>query len=313
MKKNKKTENFTWLYVGLLAALLAAPSATVIKVASSAVDPLVFISLRFSIVVLVTAPYMIYMGRRITKKNLQQSLLMGICMTIATLSYVTAISLSQASYVSLVTLSMPVIFIAYSIILTDDRLKKRAALGICLAAVGAFVVVGLPFLMARGEPTLYNPWATFLAIVNCLFFPLAIIFSRKANEQGLPVMASFGFASIVVAVVCSVLAVVFVGINGYVPAGSISVVAPIAYSAIGVALVARSLNVVSYQHLGAVVSGALSYVEYLLAIILPILILGEHLSLEFIVGGSLILAGVYITETQHHPAKLRHLRVMQHH
>ncbi len=312
MKKNKKTRRFVWLYVGLLAALLAAPSATVIKIASGAVDPLVFNSLRFSMVVVVTAPYMIYMGRRFTRKKLQQSLLMGICMTIATLSYVTAISLSQASYVSVVTLATPVIFIVFSIILTNDRLKKRAALGITLAAIGAFVVVALPFILARGEPTLYNPWATFLTIVNCLFFPLAIIFSRKANEQGLPIMASFGFASVVVAAVSTFVAIIFVGVDGYAPAGSIGVIAPIAYSAIGVALIARSLNVVSYEHLGAVVSGALSYVEYLLAIILPILILGEHITFELIAGGLLIFAGVYVTETQHHTARHRHIRVMQH-
>lgn len=234
-------------------------------------------------------------------------------MTIAALSYSTAIHLSQASYVSIIALAMPIVFIIYSLLMTGEKVRMRSVTGIALAAFGAFLVVALPIINSGGIIAEFNPLATVFAIVDVVVFPLAIIFSRKANEHGLPIMASFGVTAIVVTVICTLLSLVFMGPTAYVPAGSIDVALAVFYSAIFVALIARMLNVISYERIGSVgVSGA-SYVESLLAIALPLVLLGERITVEIVIGAILIMVGVYFVETVHHTRKHRHIRLMQHH
>jgi drug/metabolite transporter (DMT)-like permease len=274
-------------------------------------DPIVFNSLRFALIAIVTLPYVMYVRRTFTKTNVKYALLMGITMTVAALSYVGAISLSQASYVAVIALGMPIVFILYSIGMTGERVRSRSIAGVSLAIVGAFVVVAWPLIFSGGLGS-YSVWATVLALVDVFVFPLAIIFSRKANEHGMPIMASFGISSVVVAIASGVLALAIVGVSAFESVGNMQTIIAVVYSAICVALIARLLNVMSYERLGSVVTAGLSYIENLLAILLPLLILGEIITLELIAGGLLILVGVYIAETQHHSKKHRHIRVMQH-
>lgn len=313
MIKTKRNIHHGWFFVAILAALLSAPNGTFIKVASDSLDLLTLNALRFGLIALVTIPYIIYMWRRFNKKNFQYSILMGLCMTIAALSYSTAIHLSQVSYVSIIALAMPVVFIVYSILMTHEKVRLRSMVGISIAILGAFLVVALPIISSGGVSTEFNPLATVFAILDCLTFPLAIIFSRKANEHGLPVMASFGVSAIVVTIVCGALSFILMDPLTYNVVASPQVLIAVGYSALFVALIARMLNVISYEHIGSVAVSGVSYIESLLAILTPIIILGEELSAELIIGAILIIIGVYFVETVHHKRSHQHIRVMQHH
>ncbi len=70
------------------------------------------------------------------------------------------------------------------------------------------------------------------------------------------------------------------------------------YSAIAVALLSRALGIKSYEFIGAARTSALAYLETFLAILIPIIVLKEQLSIEMIIGGGVILTGVFIVE--HH-------------
>lgn len=313
MKKLKQiSAKHTWFFVAVLAALLSAPNGTFIKIASGEIDALTLNVLRFGLIALVTLPYIIRMRRKFNKKNTLYSFYMGLCMTIAALSYSAAISLSQASYVSIIALAMPIVFIVYSILMTRERIRSRSIFGIAVAVTGAFLVVALPMILSGEVTNDFPPLATVFAVIDCLAFPLAIIFSRKANDNGLPIMASFGVSAFVVTAVCLVLSSIFIDPVVYTALGSIDVIVAVVYSAIFVALIARMLNVASYERIGSVAVSGVSYIESLLSILLPLLLLGEVISIELVIGGLMILIGVYFVETVHHTRAHRHIRVMQH-
>jgi drug/metabolite transporter (DMT)-like permease len=312
MSKTKKQTKHRWNIVALLAACLAAPNGTFIKIAFEDLDVLTFNSLRFGLIALVTLPYLLMMLRKFTKKNFKYSIYMGISLTIAVLCYSTNVQLSQASYASIIQLGLPIVFIIYSILMTKEKVKLRSVLGIAIAAVGAFLVVALPIIMSGGDMTKVNPFATAVGIIDCLVYPLSVIFSRKANEAGLPVMVSFCMSAIIVAIVCTALAFIFNGPTGYLPAMSPDVIIAVGYSGIIVALIVRMLNVLSYERIGSAALSGASYLESLLAILIPLIALGERLSIELVVGAILIVIGVYIVETVHNTRQHRHIRVMQH-
>jgi drug/metabolite transporter (DMT)-like permease len=81
---------------------------------------------------------------------------------------------------------------------------------------------------------------------------------------------------------------------------------PAIYSGIVASFMARSLAVKSMEQTGAAVRSGLSYLETLMGITLPLLILGEQLSVEMMIGAVLILFGIYLAESsgKHHWFKM---------
>lgn len=308
MAKTKKKNKSFWFIVGLLGVLLSAPNATVVKYGIGDLNPYLFNTLRFTLIAAITTPYLITRLSKFTKKNRKHVLMAGMYMSAAVISFVWAIKLSQASYVSVILLLSPIFFILLSARMTGEKITARSAAGITLAAIGAAVIVFLPIsLEQKGEFTFY-PLASLFALINTITFPLAIITYKKANDAGLPMVAIMSASSWIVALINTAFWLVA---GGAVVTLSGSAYVGILYSGIAVALVGRSLNVASYERIGSAATSALGYVEILLSILLPVLFLNETLSVEIIIGGVLILVGVYIVE-HHKSTHHRHFLMHKH-
>lgn len=296
-----------WQLLAVVPVLLAAPNGMSVKIATDGGVPAVWMSvLRFVVSALVLLPFVIMARRRFTKRNMKYAALSGVAYGIAVLSYTQAISLSQASYVSVISLGIPIFLMIYSVYLTKERVSRRALIGISVAALGSFIVVAAPLLFNGGVTSAFHPLATLLALVNVVLFPLSIILAKKANESNLPITATFGVSASVVFALSLFVALVS-GIPF--PSGAIAenplIVIPILYGAIMVFVVAKTLTVASYRYIGSVAIGALQYLESFLSIILPILILREQMTIEMMIGGMLILAGVIVSELRIFPSKKR--------
>lgn len=305
-----KIKNQTkWFLIGICAVLIAAPNATIIKQTTLSIDAITFNVLRFGILAVVALPIIAVQRKRVTKHGLKQSLMVGLFMSVAVISYVTAIKLSQASYVSIISLLIPIFFMFYAFLIDKEKITRRSIAGITLAALGAFVVVFFPIALHQNAGLTFYPLATVLALINALSFPLAMIYSKRAHETGMPMAALFGVSSQVIFFVSITVLLISGGNFEGVQTGSwLSA----AYSGLFVALLSRMLGVASYEHVGSAINGALSYLEVLLAILVPIFVLGEQISIELVGGGALILLGVYVVE--HHKLSYhKHLQFFRHH
>lgn len=309
--KQKRQLSKHWLLLALLGVLLAAPNASIIRVALDDVNPFAFNAYRYAIVFLITLPLLIRYLPSFTRRNLRASVEGAVFMAIAVFTFVWAIKLSQASYVSMLALITPLVLILLSSRMIGEKISRRGMAGITLAAIGAMVIVILPVAVHQSSDFVFYPVATALALINCVTFPLATIRYRQANEGGL----SFGPIMAITAVIIAVLhGVIGLAIYGVEPFREVSQTAMlgILYSGIVVGLLVRVIGVIAYERIGSVASGALAYLETLLAILLPVLWLNEKLSTEMVVGGILILIGVYIAE-HHKSVGHKHFHLFRHH
>lgn len=295
MPKTKRKTKKYWFYLGLLGVILSAPNATVIKYSVGSIDPYLFNALRFLIVAIITTPFLLANTGRFNKQNFKYSVKAGLYMTVAVITYVWAIKLSQASYVSIITLLTPIAFILLSARLTGDKITSRSVAGISLAALGALVIVVLPVAIKQSGTFIFNPLATTFALINVFVFPLAMISYKKANESGMPIVPLISISSWIICLFNAGLLLVIGGTGHHI---NNSAIFGIVYSGIVIAFIARIMNITSYEHIGAAVTGALEYLEIFLAILLPVVVLHEKLSPEMVIGGILILCGVYVVE--HH-------------
>lgn len=312
--------------LGLLAVFIAAPNPMLVRIATSgdaSTDSLTLLLIKYSIILMV---FFVPLYRFVRSKNsifraaLKDLLIMSVCTVTSTTVWMMAIEQSSASYSSIISLLSPVILVILSAKLVKDRITRRATAGISLAAIGGILVVALPAILQGSAGSGFYPVATLLLLVSCVLSPLAVIYQRRANEHGVPFTASIGLMTLIAVPVLAMLHIFINGGDALIATMSnlpwqVWLIAT--YSAIAVTYIARTLSIKSYEYNGAAVKGGLAYLETLMSISLPLIILSEQLSIEMLVGAILILVGVFLAESggkhhllrlgfEHHPHHLHH-------
>ena len=299
------TKSIHWFWLAVVAALLATPNATIIRVAVNDADPLYWTISRFALIALVCLPFVLRAGKVLRKPAARRELAKAsAALTVAMLSYVFAIYYSQASYVSIITLLTPILFVIFSTKLVGEKINSRAVAGITLAAFGAMVLVILPIALQH-DGTAFYPVATMLALINCVSYALTTVYLRKADEAGVTTPVAIGVSSGLIALIAMILFVPF-GDWTRTPMDG-NYLAAVAYSALVVALLVRAFNVLAYERLGSAVLSALTYLQIFVAVLIPVFVLHEQLSPAMVIGGALILLGVYVVEARKHPHIKHHL------
>ena len=293
----------------LVSSLIAAPNATIIRVAVESADPWYWTMVRFLVIGLVVLPLMYRERRQLGTWKARRAVLMAsVLLTIGLICYVYALLESQASYVSIITLINPILVVLFSALFFKERVSPRAVAGVTLAMIGAMTLVILPIALQQKGIAFY-PLATLLAVANSVSFAGALLFMRTANEQGVGLPMIIG---------CSVWMTFVVSAAGFLLFGDMAKVpndvgfwASVLFSGVVVGLINRSVTVRSLEVIGSALTSAIGYVQAFVAILIPVVVLHEKLSAEMVIGGILILIGVYVVE-HHKSLRAKHHLIMHH-
>lgn len=302
-------KHYKWLIIGLVSILLATVNPTLIRAVSADNSAFAFNALRFGLIAIVCTPLLIRDKHLRKTGGMRYAILAALSMTLATSSYVQAIKMSQASYISILALLSPIVLVVFSLRFTKDKINFRALTGVSIAALGAMVAVVLPLALKEGTFSFY-PLATFLGLLNTLFYPLSSIAYKKANtEHHVSIWALLGMTAWSMTI-ASIFLWLFVDNASNLVINN-TLVYSVLYSGLIVALVARVLNILVYEHIGAARIAALTYLESIITILIPVFVLHEKLSIYMVIGGVLILAGVVIVE-HHKSIHHKHYHLFRH-
>ena len=300
----KKSANNKWIILGIVSVIIGAPNGTIIKSVFSEIDSTTFTFLKFAMMMVVFSPAVFMFlakNKEIIRRNSLNLALSAVGTVVSIIASYKAIEYSTASYVSIISLLAPIMLVILSNKLIKEKIVPRAVAGITLAAVGGLLTILLPALLRGSVDSVFYPLATVLVLINCMFFPISTIYQRKSNEAGVPFSVYAGITAMATTLAVLVMSMFESGVNNIVTQainmptwGWVA----IAYSAFVVTFVSRTLWIKAYERMGSAVSGGLSYSETLLSIALPMIILGEKLSIELIVGAVLIMLGVYLAESR---------------
>ncbi len=293
----KKQKMLRWFVIGLIAALIAVPNATIIRASTGTTDPYVYNLIRMAIMAVSFTPFLFAGLRQYQRQNLKYALIVGLSIAVCFAAFVEAIHESQASYVGIVALLTPIVLVVYSARFAKEKISHRAVAGITIAALGALLAVGLPLAIRQQGNFTFYPAATLWAIVNCLTAPLITVYSKKANDNGMHLTTFYALA-FWLALAFGVVGLIMFNIPFEVEAISSGSWLGIAYSAVVANSISFIMMTKSYEHIGSAAIGGITYIETIAAIVLPLLILREKLSPELVLGGGLILFGVFLVE--HH-------------
>lgn len=298
--------NNKWILVAIASIALAAPNALVTRLGVNDADPWYWAMVRGAALLLACVPFMLWYRKRIVSWAAARHVIKaGAVMSVAAVCFVLSIAYSQASYVMAIYLAAPIILVVLSSRMLGEAMSRRSLVGMAVAVLGGILLIGGP-LMQGGAASSYGI-ATILALISATAFALAIIFMRKNNEHNIPVVMSIGVSAVYITIV-SALFFVYTGDASRTPFDA-PFIGAVLYSGLGVALLARILNVMAFRYIGAKAISGLEYLQSLLAVLLPVFIIGEELTPLMIAGGVVIVCGVYLIESKaKHTQHLHHAR-----
>ena len=177
-------------------------------------------------------------------------------------------------------------------------------MGVGIAIIGAFVL--FTSNLGAANAISFHLIPVLLGLASCMTYPLSTIYYKKANDQKVHLVALVSLGVVLSAGLNGVMWL----LNGAKTEHSLSApaIAGMVYIILVVALYGKFLNIRSYEHVGSGVMGSLYYLQSVLAILLPLFILHEGIRLLTLIGGSIILLGVWITE-YHHSVHAKHHRI----
>lgn len=306
-----KTKQKNWFAVALLAGVFLAPSSLAVKSLSDTFDPYLINTFRYAIAAVLLLPWTLRALPQLFGKGRRTAFLAMMLMSVSATCLVLAINYGPASYVATLQLLAPLLLVWYSKRFIGEKMNHRLLMGLAVAAVGTTIMTLLPIAIHQKTNFVFYPLATLFGVINIILYPLATVEYRRANEKyHLPLAGLFGATAIFVTVVSCMLWLMF---GSPVPR-TVPVVdwVVLGYLGLYVSLLSKLLQVKCYEKVGSALMGIVSYFGSLLAVLLPVLVLGEKLALETAVGGCLIVLGLAIAEV--HTAG-RHTRrhVFHHH
>jgi drug/metabolite transporter (DMT)-like permease len=300
MKTVKRGRSF-YLRLSVLIVALGAPASMITKaILNQGFPDIPFMALRYGLVALVCVPA-IWQARKAIRANWKLVVATGILVGIAVFCHTPSVRLSTASYNSTIHLLSPIIFIITSAVIYREKLVAEKMLAVTIAMAGAFIAVGLPAL--TGGDMQFYPEATVLIFINLLTFNIAVVYWRKLTEAGLSLAATIGatfFPGALMAMILTPFSLGSAPLPHLEMAEWAGVLMGTVYLGVMVTLVIHMLDVLVYKNVGPYIVSTLGYIQKLLAILLPIWILGEMISLHLMIGAFLIIASAVLVDIHKH-------------
>lgn len=244
---------------------------------------------RMGLALLFQLPFLLFRKRRpAARPGIKRSgfaLLAGASMGINLVVWSTAVLKTKVANASLLTNSAPIFVAIFSWLILRTRLNRQFWVGLVLALSGMAVVIGMDFLL---EPSLSE--GNLLALASAIFYAAYYLFVAR-SRQG---MGTFN-------------AVLLIELGAVVVLGSYCIVAKLplggfsSHTWLMFCLNALITQVVGYLamtyalgHLPAWIISPSMILQPVLTALLAIPIMGETLKWNQIVGGIIVVVGIYI-------------------
>jgi drug/metabolite transporter (DMT)-like permease len=288
-------------YIGLVAAQVFFGSLPVIgKVVLKTTPAVALVGFRVALTALVLALIQVYRGRfwlqhRGDYWRLGVLSLFGV--TFNQFLFITGLSLTKASNVSLLAVTIPIFALAVGSIAGFEKLRPIKMIGILLAALGVVLIIDPRNAAFSSESTLGD----LLIVLNSLSYGIYVATSKAV------IMRNGIFRSMMwVFLFASVICVPF-GVYSLAQVGAASIDVSTWLLLVYIAIVATAapylLNAYALSHVDPSTVAVFVYLQPLIGFLLAVYFLGEKVDYVFGVAAGLIFVGVYLATRKFVPAE----------
>lgn len=280
----------------LIAILIWGVAYVVTKSGLSELPPMLFALLRYGVASLILVPLALARGglarlpRPVPWKTLVLMALSGIALYYTLFNL--ALTYTTASQTALIQSSFPAVMAIMAVLWLHERLTRRRMLGIVLAVVGVALIVARTQPDASARDPLLGNVLTFATVL--LWSAYTMLAKRVANADPIAVTAIVALLGTVMLIPGAVIE------NANEPLPSISAAGwlPILYLGALASAASYLLYTRALRDLDASLVGTFVNLSPVIGVISGVVFLGESIAPLAIVGGALVLAGVWISSVR---------------
>ena len=304
----------------IIAHLIWGANFVVAKVTLQEFPPMSLAFLRFSIAALLIVPFFLAVGKsrhahtqnnlvKIDKKDLPKLIAIGLLVITFNITFFfEGITRTSATNASVLTLIIPILSVILGWIFLKERVYLVNLLGIFVALVGAIVVIQLPEIFFGS----YSPselLGNFLIILASIFWVIGVIISRQMLKK---------YSSLTITAIAFLVGTVSFLIpflieyakNPYwIQSVTVLGILGLIYMTLLSSICAYFLFEWGLAKTSVVKADLFQYIEPFIATGLAVFVLSEQITVPFLIGGVLIIAGVYLgtlAKEPHHKAHKTH-------
>jgi len=282
----------------LTAAIAGGSVAPFAKIALEAFQPFTLVWIRFFSAALVMLPF-VCRARELNLSTLRQLLWVAAVGTLNPILLFIALQFTPSSVSPLIYAAVPLLTALYLQRFRATPITRDKILGIVVGFAGVALIILLP-LFQKGRVDLQGFWGNLLIFGAALAFMLYGILSKEklSRHQISPLALTFYF-SIATLLVCTPFAAAELSQR---PLNPSAIQARHILSALEVGVVGTTLFYIAYQkalQLGNALSASLfTYLQPIATILFALLLLGEQITVPFLLGGALAVIGAGMATAQ---------------
>ena len=292
------------LAVFLLNALIGGTNPAFVKAALAEFPPITLVFLRSLLAALVTLPLIYSQWSKIKTFSDKKLLFISSLLFAGNwLFFSIGLQFSTIIMSQIIYMMTPLIVAILGYFFLKEILSKNQILGLILAILGMSILI-YGSIKSQDIFSFGTPLGNFILIIAKICWALYLVTSRKVSKSYSPL--TILFFNFITATLVALLIIPFeLSIRQF---DLTNVSATGLFSLLALALISSVLVFFLYQwlikHTSAFIPSLLSYPVALVAGIIGIIFFGEKLTVNLILGGALIMLGVFLATTYQYAKKL---------
>lgn len=261
----------------------------------------IFIFLRFFLGALILLPFVIKDHKIRSEDMIKVGILglLGISIQIPLLFM--GLQLSPSINAPIIISSGPIILIIASFLFLHERIKRKVVIGTAISLLGVLLIILGPVLEHGFTGSILGNLFFFLATICGVGQALVM---RQVSQQNSPLAITF-WSFLLGSISLGILA--FSELPGF-DIGSIGIqgILGIIYGVVFAGVLAHVFLTYAIKYIKASEAGIFAYVDPLATILVAVPLLGEKITLTYIIASIFIFAGIFIAEKRlnYHPLQL---------
>lgn len=289
------------MWIGLLAIFLSgaiggAINSVAVKLGVREIPPITFTTLRFLLSTICFLP--IYFSQKQTKlykKDLFILCAMSLFFAANLVLFSIGVQYTSAIVSQTLYVLSPILVVTFAHFLIQEKFTRKKGIGLFIALVGVLFLI-YQSTVKQSLLTFGTPLGNILIIIGVVCYSFYVVFSRKLIHAYSPsIITLFNF------ILTTVLLAVFIPVELHfrpLILSKITIVGEISL----VAMVFSSICTYFFLQIGikrvSAFVGSLSlYISPFFAALTAVIIVGEKITLPFVLGGLLIASGVFYSTT----------------
>ncbi len=273
----------------LVGSILGGATASVTKIGLIDFPPFSFVFVRFLIASLVLLPFV---NLKTIIRNSIHILPVAIFFTINILVFIIGIKLTTATISQLLYAGVPFLTSIFLYIFFKEKIGTAKSTGVLIGFIGVTSIILLPAI--EGKQFSGNLLGNALIGIGVISYSLFMVYSRNALKKYSPfvITATITFITAIIAFPLFIYENINTSYwwNDLAPAS----ISALLYIAIVSTILTYLLNQYAIKHGGSVFASTSLYLVPLFNYLTAYILLGEKLTEGLIIGGILILVGIYL-------------------